>query len=394
MGSNCSCLHGGNIDEKQISTDKNAVEIDKNMFKSLESTYKINTVDAKDFSVDLRVDLLDIISLQAILRGYLDRKKVNTVHLQNHGKSKRQGSEFLEKGRSIGNNSHASSNVPPRRSTLQEIPSNKVPDYSNAAIKMIQTKLGPFIYRDMSIENLFKKGPVLMENQAVYIGEWNKDNLRHGRGSQNWNDGSLYEGYWENDKASGKGRLIHANGDVYEGEWKNDRANGIGIYIHNDGAKYEGAWENDKQHGLGKEVWPDGARYEGAYENGLKHGFGKFEWADGSVYEGNFMFNNIHGSGTYTWSDGRKFIGQWRDNKMHGTGVFTWSDGRKYEGDYFNDKKHGFGIFIWADGRRYEGEWKNGKQHGRGKYTNSNGICKESEWQDGKRIQTASTLQN
>ena len=45
-----------------------------------------------------------------------------------------------------------------------------------------------------------------------------------------WKDGSIYEGYWFNDKATGKGRLIHADGDVYSGEWKEDKADGYGIY--------------------------------------------------------------------------------------------------------------------------------------------------------------------
>jgi hypothetical protein len=46
----------------------------------------------------------------------------------------------------------------------------------------------------------------------------------------------LYEGYWRNDKANGKGRLIHSDGDVYEGDWVNDKAEGYGIYTHMDGA--------------------------------------------------------------------------------------------------------------------------------------------------------------
>jgi len=41
-----------------------------------------------------------------------------------------------------------------------------------------------------------------------------------------WKDGSKYEGYWKNDMANGKGRLIHSDGDVYEGEWLNDKAHG------------------------------------------------------------------------------------------------------------------------------------------------------------------------
>jgi hypothetical protein len=46
----------------------------------------------------------------------------------------------------------------------------------------------------------------------------------------------MYEGEWRNDKANGKGRLIHSDGDVYEGDWFNDKAEGYGIYTHMDGA--------------------------------------------------------------------------------------------------------------------------------------------------------------
>ena len=40
---------------------------------------------------------------------------------------------------------------------------------------------------------------------------------RHGTGMQIWEGGAKYEGQWSNDKANGKGRLIHADGDVYDG---------------------------------------------------------------------------------------------------------------------------------------------------------------------------------
>ena len=39
--------------------------------------------------------------------------------------------------------------------------------------------------------------------------------MRWGRGKQYWPDGSIYEGYWSNHTANGKGRLIHADGDAY-----------------------------------------------------------------------------------------------------------------------------------------------------------------------------------
>ena len=63
--------------------------------------------------------------------------------------------------------------------------------------------------------------PVEYENKAVYYGEWNiSSNQRYGRGIQTWIDGSRYEGYWKNDKANIRGKLIHADGDIYEGKFK------------------------------------------------------------------------------------------------------------------------------------------------------------------------------
>lgn len=53
---------------------------------------------------------------------------------------------------------------------------------------------------------------------------------------QVWPDGSCYQGFWKNNKANGKGRLIHSDGDVYIGDWVDDKAEGDGVYIHLDGA--------------------------------------------------------------------------------------------------------------------------------------------------------------
>ena len=106
------------------------------------------------------------------------------------------------------------------RSELKEIPENLVPDYSTTATRAVQERLGKFPMQESFFDNLvrLKRGPAEMENGAIYTGEWNNDNQRHGFGVQIWNDGSKYEGQWKNDKANGKGRLIHADGDVYEGE--------------------------------------------------------------------------------------------------------------------------------------------------------------------------------
>lgn len=106
--------------------------------------------------------------------------------------------------------------------------------------------LGDFQY-DPKLEQDFGRRETrklaIMENGAKYTGEWLVGTqIREGRGTQVWPDGSIYEGYWKNNQTQGLGRLIHADGDVYEGEWRQDKAHGHGTYLHLDGAKYEGEW--------------------------------------------------------------------------------------------------------------------------------------------------------
>jgi hypothetical protein len=308
------------------------------------------------------------VHIQAFYRGFITRKKLATQYpgYRGYGRAAMDG-----------------------EAKMVRRPLTSVPDYSNPETRATEKKLGAFVYDAQPVDadgELEDRGPFELDNGAIYIGQWNKDGVRHGRGVQIWPDGSKYEGYWKCDMANGRGRLIHADGDVYEGEWVNDKAHGNGLYTHMDGAQYNGEWKEDKQHGHGVETWPDGAKYEGNYYSGKKHGHGKFNWADGSTYEGEFLHNNIEGHGIYQWSDGRKYEGDWKNNKMDGSGKFTWSDGRIYVGEYLDDKKHGRGEFIWPDGRKYVGEWFNGKQHGKGNYTTSDGTCKDGEWKEGKRL--------
>ncbi|OMJ80441.1 hypothetical protein SteCoe_19289 [Stentor coeruleus] len=347
MGANCTCLKAFNAEDGQMNT----IDRDDVYKGQRDSSNKFYTIEY-------------IIQLQSIIRGHLERRCRREL-----SRTPLNSSPFL-----IAN-----------RENLQEL-TGPIPDYSNTATLASERKLGQFVYPSVPDDGILKvqKNAVKLENNAIYIGEWNTKNERHGKGLQMWNDGSKYEGYWKNDKANGRGRLIHGDGDVYEGDWVDDKAHGFGVYLHTDGARYEGSWVNDKQHGHGKEEWPDGSNYEGNYFNGQKHGEGKFVWSDGSTYEGKFSNNDIHGHGKYSWIDGRIYIGTWQSNKMHGKGEFTWPDGRKYTGEYVDDKKEGYGVFEWPDGKRYEGEWRNGKQHGKGVFTNGNEKI-EGVWLEGKR---------
>ncbi|TNV73217.1 hypothetical protein FGO68_gene11675 [Halteria grandinella] len=263
-----------------------------------------------------------------------------------------------------------------------------------------RTRYGPFFKTEepegLAEGRVLKLEPVTLEDWTTYIGEWARRDefesafrIREGWGVRIWADGSIYEGWFRQDRASGMGRLIHADGYSYEGPWEADMASGQnGIYRHSDGTEYQGSFMQDKQHGYGVETWPDGVKYSGQYHLGKKHGRGKFEWPDGNTYDGDFVDNLFEGTGQYTWGDGRSYYGDWRENKMEGFGTFTWPDGRRYLGEYKADQKHGHGTFFWPDFRIYEGEWSQGRQHGEGYYTMGAGQeRRKGLWKHGKRVQ-------
>jgi hypothetical protein len=130
---------------------------------------------------------------------------------------------------------------------------------TNENVLQMEKQLGPFIVTSQPNNNIHreKRPPKTLENEAIYSGEWYlfsfpqprnvDDSTRDGIGTQVWPDGSKYTraraddrytGNWSNDKACGKGRLIHADGDVYEGDWVDDKAHGKGVYMHFNGARY------------------------------------------------------------------------------------------------------------------------------------------------------------
>jgi hypothetical protein len=99
----------------------------------------------------------------------------------------------------------------------------EVPDYSNEKTRpILEQFLVLELPRNDELENdttLTKHGPIDISAGIVYEGQWSVENKRRGKGEQVWPNGSIYEGYWDDDKANGYGRLLHPNGDVYEGYW-------------------------------------------------------------------------------------------------------------------------------------------------------------------------------
>ena len=76
--------------------------------------------------------------------------------------------------------------------------------------------------------------------------------VREGRGVLVKKDGTLYEGWFCNNKFHGRGRVISAQGDMYEGELRDGKESGVGTFIWADGSKYVGAMKDGLRCGYGK----------------------------------------------------------------------------------------------------------------------------------------------
>lgn len=228
--------------------------------------------------------------------------------------------------------------------------------------------------------------PFKFKDGSIYSGHWNSNGKKEGYGVNIGANGSLYKGYWLNDKIHKYGTFYDGHGNKYKGALKNGLAEGEGELIVNSNVdsdnnnnnndnncnctiRYKGNFKNDIQDGYGREEnQEDNTVYEGEFKDGVKCGKGKLTYKDGTVYEGEFSDNVIHGKGIMKFANGREYEGEFKEGAMNGKGVFKWEDGCKYVGEYLNGQKHGHGVFYWNDNQYYDGMWMNGKQHGDGSY--------------------------
>jgi len=294
-----------------------------------------------------------IIKIQSIIRGFILRKNFCSIN------------EKKEISLDYKTDMHENHPLIIRLNNL--LPKFELSEKETYYINNTNLKIGAFKYN----------------NNSIYKGMIDNYNLREGFGKLYLPDGSIYKGFFHNNKMEGRGRIMNINGFIYEGEFKNGQANGYGRYISLDGTSYKGTWLGDRQSGTGNEIYPDGSFYNGNFKDGKKNGNGKLIFKDKNIFEGNFVNNDISGEGAFYWKDGRIYIGNWKENKMNGYGIFIWPDKKKYYGNYINNVKEGFGCFYWNDGHKYEGFWKGGKQHGYGIMSGNKGN-KYGYWIDGK----------
>lgn len=274
MGSICNCLTkpdgSGNQDHKG--------EI---VFEGADHTILVaqKAKESQSPPTDIREN--DIVKLQSVVRGYLQRKEnaVFTAPL-----IELEEISDPEEVQPVGPTSED------KKAALSPIAAAKV------------QKLPAFVYNEGRVP-CETKGPMKLSDGSVYIGGW-KNLKRYGEGCCYTSDGSYMEGYWSNGLHF-KGRTIHANGEVYEGGYSHGKRQGKGRMEDATGkVKYEGDWFEGYMHGHGHLI-SEGRDYEGNFERGIKKGKGVMRWS-GNTYDGDFVNNQMHGVGLFTQSNGQQ----------------------------------------------------------------------------------------
>lgn len=153
----------------------------------------------------------------------------------------------------------------------------------------------------------------------------------------------------------------------YVGEWYEGKRHGYGIERFNQGEIYEGYWEMDLYHGHGEMIYEDSSRYEGFYCRGKWHGEGVRTLEAGDQIIGVFHDGLLNGSGIMKFADKRHYHGEFRNTRRHGLGVLTFVNGDRYEGPFEHDLPHGEGKYITKSDTGGEplvrlGRWENGER--------------------------------
>ncbi|MCX7698038.1 MAG: hypothetical protein N2114_01035 [Candidatus Goldbacteria bacterium] len=138
---------------------------------------------------------------------------------------------------------------------------------------------------------------------------------------------------------------------------------GYSRFLNEDGSYYEGDFENGSLHGYGKYVWADGSYYEGNFNRNMREGLGFYKYPDGSVYNGEWKENLKNGYGELIVQSEPGFIykGDFLEGKFHGEGIIEFSDGMVYVGNFFENNPHGEGYIYFDETNVYVAVFENGE---------------------------------
>jgi len=211
---------------------------------------------------------------------------------------------------------------------------------------------------------------------------------------------NTYIGFWKGGKRHGEGKMIFKTGDVFKGQFYNDFMED-GIMTYQNGTLYQGTFRNNKKHGEGREtIYSNGVpiEYMGAFSEDKKHGQGIliFKGKTGSnifFVQTEFLEGLPGNKGTILYQDGSRYHGDFcSDNfKRNGFGELEMSEKDVYKGNWEDDKMHGEGTIFYHNDDIYLGNWHEGDPQGRGRMVYSNGEKQFGYWVRGEFIESEET---
>ena len=195
----------------------------------------------------------------------------------------------------------------------------------------------------------YEKVTVKFPSGTVFNGKTDEDlNFIEGQVSYN-NKQQIYTGSLNNNcQPHGFGKMVFENGSVFEGNWNNGELRGQGKKIYSDGSIIEGNFVADKiVFGNNSYIkWANGTSYRGQTdENGVFNGNGKFIFEDGTSYEGTFIDNHRTGFGKSDYNDSQ-YIGYYQGDYRTGKGDFSFSNGYEYKGNFQEGTFSGTGYLL------------------------------------------------
>ena len=213
--------------------------------------------------------------------------------------------------------------------------------------------------------------------------------IRHGKGTQYYANGDVYNGQFVENKRVGKAQLRSKDVSQYIGQFINDEADGHGLYTDTKGNRYQTKGQKDtddkedetghflkgKLYGKGEIKLINGNTYNGHFKGSLREGYGEMTYimahesdheSQGGVYKGNWKRDNREGDGVMKYDDGSKFTGIWHSDTKH-YGAYELHSGAIYTGYFKNNQFDGKGKLKLASGLKVEGLFSKGEFTNKGK---------------------------
>ena len=196
---------------------------------------------------------------------------------------------------------------------------------------------------------------------GYYEGDVRGGNIPTGCGTQRFENGHSYDGFFLEGKRRGYGEARIGERLSYRGEWCNDKRHGCGYAVYDRlerGHKYIGYFAEDCPHGFGVCFYDTGEIYVGEWDRGAMHGKGTYIYADKASWDEGWwnhgerdgVFFSVKGNTTVEkriYRGGRcleardvTLADRWLNNLSGVYGSFE-KNGKVYYGKYVSHKRDG-----------------------------------------------------